>query len=145
MKTTEPDPTSTKMTRGELSDYDLETLNHDAIYAAMVFLREYAESPEGLADYRDLLERKAGKADFFDSLVEGTGVVVYKRPTFNLSDEKIEEIYSDEPASVRVGIEVGRTVIWGAPGVASVLLQSKDSEHDPIAIALSRFIADRAN
>ncbi len=120
-------------------------MNADAIYAALVWLHEYAEGPEGQAIYRDLLERKGEKVGAFRTTVKGTGAVVYMRPVFNIPDELIEEIYPGEPDSVNAGIELGRTVIWGPPGAAGAFLQSRGPEHDPIAIALSRFIADRAN
>ncbi len=122
-----------------------EKLNADAVYAALAWLREYAESSEGQAEYRDLLERKGEKVGVFRAMVKGTGAVVHIRPVFNIADELIEEIYPGEPDSVRAGIELGRTVIWGPPAAAGALLQSMCPEHDPIAIALSRFIADRAN
>lgn len=124
---------------------DNQNLNPAAIYAAMAFLREYAESPEGRAEYRDLLERKAEKVDVLRSITQGTEGVVHLRPVFDISDELIEEIYPGEADSVKAGIELGRTVIWGPPGAAGALLHSGCLEHDPMGAALSRFISDRAN
>ncbi len=124
---------------------DNQDLNADAIYAAMVWLRNYAESSEGQAEYNALLDEKAEKVDFFRELLEGLsrrGGVVHLRPVFELTDALKEEIYPIEPVSVEVGIELARTLIWGPPGLASILL--KDPQ-DPMTVAVSRFIADRAN
>ena len=69
-----------------------EKLNPDAIYAAMAWLRDYAESPEGQAEYRLLLERKAEKAGVLRSMFEGTGAVVHLRPVFDISDELMDRL-----------------------------------------------------
>ena len=122
-----------------------EKLNPEAIYAAMVFLREYADSPQGQQAFNDLLEKKESKVSALRSLMTGTRGVLHIRPVFQISDDTIEEIYPGEPDSVTAGIELGRTVIWGPPGAAGALLQPKCPEHDPINVALSRFISDRAN
>ena len=123
---------------------DNENLNPDAIYAAMAFLREYAGSPEGQAAYRELLEQKAEKVGVLRSMSKGTGAVVHIRPVFDITDELIEEIYPGEPDSVKAGIELGRTVIWGPPGAAAAYLEMLPG-HEPAGIALSRFVADWAN
>ena len=123
---------------------DNQNLNPDAIYAAMAWLREYAESLEGRREYRDLLERKAEKVGVLRSMSKGTGPIVHLRPVFNISDELIEEIYPGEPDSVTVGIELGRTLIWGPPDAAAAYLEMLPG-HEPTVIALSRFVADRAS
>ena len=121
-------------------------LNPDAIYAAMAWLREYVESPQGQATYRELLDRKTEKVDALRSLFEGTVAAVHIRPSFSIPDELVEEIYPGEPDSVKAGLELGHSVIWGPPGAAGALLQSTFYEHNSAAaIALGRFIADRAN
>lgn len=124
---------------------DTQHLNADAIYAAMVFLREYADSPQGQQAFNDLLEKKEAKVNFLRSLMTAPEAVLHIRPVFQISDDTIEEIYPGESNSVKTGIELGRSVIWGPPGAAGALLQSRCPEHDPAAQALSRFIADRAN
>lgn len=123
-----------------------QDLNPDAIYAAMVWLREYAESPEGQKAVSALFEQKSDKADFLRSLVKHVpDGNCYIRPVFDLSDETMEEIYPGEPVSVECGIELGRSVIWGSPNFATAMLQETHSGGGPIREALSRFIADRAN
>ena len=125
---------------------DSQNLNADAIYAAMEFLRDYAESPEGQEAVSALFEQKSDKADFLRSMVKHVpGGICYIRPVFDLSDETIEEIYPGESVSVECGIELGRSVIWGSPNFATAILQGTHSSGGPIREALSRFIADRAN
>ncbi len=123
-----------------------EKLNPDAIYAAMVFLREYAESPEGQKAFSALLEQKTDKVDFFRSMIKETaGVHCHIKPVFDISDETIEEIYPGESVSVECGIELGRSVIWGPLAFATAILQGTSSDGAPIREALRRFIAGRAN
>ncbi len=124
---------------------DYQNLNADAIYAAMVWLRNYAESSEGRAEYNALLEEKAKRVSFFREVLSGAPVVVHLRPVFEMTDALKEEIYPDEPDSVEFGIELARTLIWGPPGFASTLLDQKDPQDDQMTVAVSRFIADRAN
>ena len=125
---------------------DDQNLNTEAIYAAMVFLREYADSPEGQKAFSALLEQKGDKVDFLRSIAkEATGVHLHIKPVFDISDETIEEIYPGESVSVECGIELGRSVIWGSPNFATAMLQGTHSSGAPIRNALSRFIADRAN
>ena len=123
---------------------DSEHLNADAIYAAMAWLREYAESPEGKAAYRELLDQNAEKASVLRSMLTAPGVVAYLRPVFDVSDKLIEDIYPGEADSVTVGIELGRTIIWGPPDAAAAYLEMLPG-HEPAGIALSRFVAGRAN
>ncbi len=124
-------------------DDDLH-LNAEAIYAAMVFLRDHAESPEGKAAFDDLLEEKAEKVDFLRSMHKAPGVTVHLRPVIDVSDATKEEIYPGEPDSIDMGIELARSVLWGPPGYAATLLEGADLE-DPMMAALSRFVADRAH
>ena len=125
---------------------DNSELNSDAIYAAMAFLRDYADSPEGQKAVSALLEQKGDKVDFMRSIVkEATGAHLHITPVFDISDETIEEIYPGESVSVECGIELGRSVIWGPPAFATAFLQGTRSEDAPIREALSRFVADRAN
>lgn len=127
-----------------MNDND-QPLNADAIYAAMVYLRDYSESEEGQADYRELLERKGTKANAIRSLGEVLGAdTIHIRPKFDLSGTLKEEIYPGDPDSVDAGIELGRGIIWGPPGFASAMLVDADLT-DPMMAALSRYVADRAN
>ena len=122
-----------------------QLLNADAIYAAMAWLRDYAESEEGQAAFRDLLEEKAEKVDFLRSFGEAAdGATVHLRPVFEVPAAIKEEIYPGEPRSVDTGIELARGIIWGPPGCASHMLKDADLE-DPMMAALSRYVADRAN
>ncbi|MCH8316406.1 MAG: hypothetical protein IIA64_10570 [Planctomycetes bacterium] len=130
----------------KVANDNIEKLNADAIYAAMAWLRKYAESPEGQKAVSALLEQKGDKVDFMRSIVkEATGAHLHIKPVFDISDETIEEIYPGESISVECGIELGRSVIWGQPAFATAFLQGTSSNGAPIREALSRFIADRAN
>ena len=97
-----------------------------------------------------MLDEKAGKVDMLRAIghtasrVVGENGTVYLRPVFAVSDATKEEIYPGDTESVDVGIELARTVLWGAPDFASVMLKDADLE-DPMMAALSRFVADRAN
>ena len=122
--------------------HDLQNLNADAIYAAMVWLRNYSESSEGQAEYNALMEQKAEKANFLRSL-SPSGVNL--RPVFKITDAFKEDIYPGEPDSVEVGFELARTIIWGPSGCASALLDQKVEKTTPITVAVSRFISDQAN
>ena len=132
-----------------MSDDD-QQLNAEAIYAAMAYLRDYAESPEGQAALRALLDEKAGKVDMLRAVGAAAGQAVgekasvYLRPKFEISDATKEEIYPGERDSIDAGIELARSMIWGPPGFAAVMLKDADLE-DPMMAALSRFVAERAN
>ena len=52
------------MTRIDMIDDDL---NAEAIYAALTYLRDYAESDEGEAAIRELFDRRSAKVDFGSS------------------------------------------------------------------------------
>ena len=120
-------------------------LNADAIYAAMVAIRDYVESPEGQAAYRALLEEKSEKVDFMRSLVASdTDTRVHIRPVFDLTDDRKQEIYPDEPDSVDVGVELARTILFGSSGLVETLIAGQKNQDDPIVVAVCRFIADRA-
>ena len=123
---------------------DDQQLNADAIYAAMTYLRDYAESHEGQAAFRGLLDEKAAKLDAFRSMFEGLNATVYPRPVFEILDATKEEIYPGETDSIDAGIELARSMIWGPPDFASMMLKDADL-NDPMIAALSRYVADRAN
>ena len=96
-------------------------LTADAIYAAMVYLRDYAESPEGQAAMRALFDEKSAKLDAFRSMFEGFNATVYPRPVFELSDDTKEEIYPGEVESVDASIELARSMLWGPSSFASII------------------------
>ncbi len=108
----------------EIEDADL---NAEAIYAALVYLRDYAESAEGKADFRELMDRRSAKVDFFRSIIDeipappSGEVRVRPIPKFEITPELCEEIYSGEPLSVEVGLGFARWLIWGSPAVARSL------------------------
>ena len=81
-------------------------LNADAIYAAMVAIRDHVESPEGQAAYRAVLDEKSEKVDALRSLVGGANAQVHIRPVIELTDDRKQEIYPDEPDSVDAGVEL---------------------------------------
>ena len=124
---------------------DDRPLNADAIYAAMVWLRDYAESPEGQAAVNAVFDEKAEKVDSLRALgkrLEASSVDL--RPVFEVTDTLKDEIYPGEPDSVEMGIEFARFMIWGTPNIAEIMLNRGDPK-DPISRAISRFVADRAN
>lgn len=127
---------------------DGQQLNADAIYVAMVWLRDLAESPEGQAAFRtvlDVLEEEAPSADALRSIGEALGgATVHLQPVFEVPDDTKEEIYPGEPDSVDAGIDLARRILWGPPNFASDMLKDADLK-DPIIAALSRFVAERAN
>ena len=123
-------------------------LNADAIYAALVYLRDYAESAEGEADFRRLMDRRSAKVDFFRSIIDeiparpdGGEVRVRPIPKFEITPELCEEIYSGEPLSVEVGLGFARWLIWGSPAMAESLAQNDG----PPGVAVRQFLADRAH
>ena len=122
-------------------------LNAEAIYAALVYLRDYAESDEGEADFRELMDRRSAKVDFFRSIIDeipaapSGEVRVRPIPKFEITPELCEEIYSGEPLSVEVGLGFARWLIWGSPAMAESLAQNDG----PPGVAVRRFLADRAH
>ncbi len=126
---------------------DDDDLNAEAIYAALVYLRDYAESAEGEADFRELMDRRSAKVDFFRSIIDeipappSGEVRVRPIPKFEITPELCEEIYSGEPLSVEVGLGFARWLIWGNPAVAESLAQNDG----PPGEAVHRFLADRAH
>lgn len=138
---------------------DNQNLNPDAIYAAMAWLREYAESPEGQEKFRAHLDERDAKPnalhDMLKEAAEEAGGDYFSLPKVDVSNELKEKIYPGEPISVEVGIGFARNVIWGSPNFATAILQGAYSrlleatptldDPDPIREAMRRFIADRAN
>ena len=130
----------------EIDMNDSQNLNADAIYAAMAFLRDYAESPEGREAFKTHLEAEGVSP-------EETEAGFLSPPIVHATDELKEEIYPGEPISVQVGIDFARNVIWGSPdfgvailqGAFSEIKQRAHSEKEKITEAMRRFIADRAN
>ena len=100
-----------------------EKLNPDAIYAAMAWLRDYAESPQGQEKFRAALENQNVNIDWIKEVAEKAGGSIFSLPKVNVSDELKEEIYPGEPVSVEVGIGFARNVIWGSPNFAISFLQ----------------------
>ncbi len=127
-----------------MSDDD-QALNADAIYTAMVYQRAYAETSEGQAAFRGLLDEKAAELDDLRSFIgKATGAAVQAIPVIQLTDTLKEDIYPGEPASVEVGIEFARLAIFGSSTVLEIMTSRADPD-DPISRAISRFVADRAN
>ncbi len=123
-----------------------EDLNADAIYAAFIYLRDYAERDEGEAAFREVMDRRSGKVDFFRSLVkdaseglEDANVRVHFIPKFEFTPELCEEIFPGE--GVEVGLYLAPKLIWGSPAMAESLAQS----HGPPGEAVRRFLTDRAH
>ena len=121
---------------------DISKLNADAIYAAMVAIRDEVESPEGQAAFRALLEDKAEKVDFLRGLTSGMGTSVHIRPIFHLTQDQKENIYPNESVSVDAGVELARTILFGSAKVGELLISG--NQDDPITVAVRRFVADRA-
>jgi len=120
---------------------DNQALNPDAIYAAMAWLREYAESPEGLEEYRRLEERR--KAAIYEhELTEGDTPLAI--PYLRLLATTIEGIYPGEAESIHIGIDLADAALRETPDQVVMRMQDMGPD-DPRVVALSRFIADRAN
>ncbi len=122
----------------------LKDLNADAIYAAMAWVRDEMESPEGQAAYRALLDEKSQKVDFLRSLVAGHDARVHIRPVFELTDDQKEEIYPDEIDSVDAGVELARTILFGPAALWEALISGHQNQEDPIVVAVRRFMMDQA-
>lgn len=115
-------------------------LNADAIYAALVYLRNYAKSEKGEQDFRHLLDDKSETLNQMREMVP-EGSTFKPIPKVNATPEFCETIYPGEPLSVETGMEAGRHVVYGPAGVAAALALDKG----PIGEAVRRFIADDAN
>ena len=107
---------------------DNEQLNPDAIYAAMAWLREYAESPQGQEKFRAHLEERDAEPNELDDMLkraaQEAGGSYFSLPKIDVSDELKEEIYPGEPISVEVGIGFACNVIWGSPHFATAIIRS---------------------
>ena len=79
---------------------DNNVLNPDAIYAGLVYMRDYAESDEA-----DAMQRHA------DALSATSAI--RQVPRFNFGPELFEEIYPGERTSVEVGLELRVAVAIG--------------------------------
>ncbi|MDA1044998.1 MAG: hypothetical protein O3C57_07225 [Verrucomicrobia bacterium] len=129
-------------------DWQTTPLNADAIYAALTFLQGYAESEEGEADFRELLDRKSEKVESFRALAkkvskgtEDRQAVFRPIPSFEFTPELCESIYPGEQVNVELGLGYGRLLIWGPPFLTEIAAQGDG----PTEEAVRRFIADRAN
>lgn len=125
-----------------INDLDTDNINSDAIYAALKFLHSYAESEEGQAGYRAVMEDKDGKIEGMRALAsEYKGVNFCAIPRFEWGPELLEEIYPGESESVELGLGVGRFMIWGTAAMWEHMARNQDAIGD----AIRRFIAERAN
>ena len=123
--------------------WDDPDLNADAIYAALVHVREYRETREGDADYGEALEtaRNSPMGSFLrDIAAEHEGTTFHVTPKFQYTPELLEHIYPGEPVSVEVGLTLAPKL--SIPGVAEGLARERN---DPLSKAVGRFIADRAH
>ena len=120
-----------------------QNLNADAIYAAMAWLREYAESSEGRQDLTKFLEEHETENSAYQEMAKTTEYGAHLMPPpLSISNDGIEEIYPGEHESVLLGLKVAHNVIFGPAFYTNEMLQDPNN---PAAQALSRFIADRAN
>ena len=94
------------------------------------------------------MDRRSEKVDYFRSPVDeatagldNANARVSFIPKFEFTPELYEEIFPGEPLSVEVGLEFGRSLIWGGPAVVEALAQADGSPGE----ATRRFLADRAN
>jgi hypothetical protein len=110
---------------------DEKPLNADAIYAAMVFMCEYAENPEGRPEVKIDTTRS--------SAVLSTHSGFKDVPCYEVTAELVERIYPGEAESVEYGIELARFAISD-----ETMLTRLAVGEDPGAQAVRRFIADRA-
>jgi len=131
--------------------------SEDAVYAGMVYVREFAITSEGQKHYNTAMKHFGD----LDGMGGVPGVAYDVLPKLELSPKKIETIYPGEPESVEAGINIGRFIIWGSEDIASLLIKGfyfnpspvsnipnfpiDTKQHAEIRRAVSRFIADRAN
>ncbi len=120
-----------------------DTINSDAIYAALVYLRDRAESGEGKTKLRDIAGRDVSQLDT-KLTARTTSGSFHPGQRVSFTPELLEEIYPGEHLSVEVGLELGRWVVYGSPGMLEAAREG-DAVGDPIQQAISRFIADRAH
>lgn len=120
---------------------DNQDLNPDAIYAAMVWLREYLGSRKGKAAYMELLRRRNAAIDEYELTGGNTLLSI---PFIPLTKTMIESIYPGEAESVRIGIDLADSV-WREPPDQIEMRKQHMKPDDPRVVALSRFIADRSN
>ena len=114
----------------------------------MSYLQAYSESDEGQAAVEEMLERKAGKIEFFQNMAPegasglGGGPAFRPIPKFELTAEQYEAIYPGEPMSVELGIDLGRWLIWGPESLFASW--SDATSNSPIDQAVRRFSLFRA-
>ena len=110
---------------------DNNALNSDAIYAGLVYIRDYAAS-----DKADAMQRHV------DALGATSSILLV--PRFNFGPELFEEIYPGERTSVEVGLELGRWVVYSGFGLLEEMAKD-DKTDEPVQKAVLRFISDRAH
>ena len=120
-----------------------DALNPDAIYAALAYLRDLAESDEGKARLRDMAGQDVSQLET-ELTVRTTSGSFHPGQKFTLTPELLEEIYPEERPSVEVGFELGRWVVYGSPGMLEAVAEG-DAPGDPILAAVRRFIANMAH
>lgn len=128
-------------------EFEGKDLNAAAVYAGMVFLRGYAESHEGKAQFRELVDRKGDKVNRLRSLVKeaaGPDARAMLLPDCEFPTAVIEGIYPGEAVSVMAGIKAARWAVWGDPDLFIGLLES-GAPGAPVMKAALRFIRDTAN
>ena len=101
----------------EMQPANSSELNHDAIYAGMVWVRE-------------------------NPWIFGTeGANTNGMTQVDLTLELFEEIYPDEAVSVQLGINLGRHCVV-APAMMQNLTEYEAGSTDPLTRALQRYLAE---
>ena len=141
----EEDPVYTNATQ-DMESIDDETakMNPDAILVGLRFIHEYVRSSEGKAEARAAIE-----AGFFHVLVgPATDTNVYAIPRLIWRDEVYEKLYPGEGFSVSFGVQLGRLMLWGPPGLLKSRLRRKNSDRRTLLMiehALRRFNQARSH
>jgi hypothetical protein len=107
-------------------------LDAGAVYAGMVRVRDYAESDEGKAEYRHLMEKMRAMAAEI-----APGGKFYPKPKVEFRGFR----YPGDRTSFEFGLELGRQIVFGPPGVAKSFAKWEGASGE----AVRRFLADRAH
>jgi hypothetical protein len=110
-------------------------LNADAIYAALIWTRDFFESPRGKETAARLINTVSWPPEVLRKIKPIPRLYIEE-----FSDERFEDIYPGERTSVEYGLTLAPLLIF-APERVSSLTEDKG----PAGQAVRRFIAHRAH
>ena len=125
-------------------DEDAAKASADAILVGIRFIHDYAKTPEGEAEVMAAL--RAGFFHTMPGLDEDSSV--YAVPRLIWPDPFYEKLYPGQSFSGSFGIQVGRRMLWGPPGLIDSRPR-RERKNAPltraIEEALRRFKRERAH